>query len=64
MSLFEAARMAVHGVLANRLRSFLTLLGISIGVASMELATPVWISATGFNCLTLAALISVSGEKR
>ena len=27
--------MAVHGVLANRLRSFLTLLGISIGVASV-----------------------------
>jgi putative ABC transport system permease protein len=35
MSVFEAARMAVHGVLANRLRSFLTLLGISIGVASV-----------------------------
>ncbi|MGZ4408262.1 MAG: ABC transporter permease [Gaiellaceae bacterium] len=35
MSLFEAARMAVHGVLANRLRSFLTLLGISIGVAAV-----------------------------
>ena len=27
--------MAVHGLLANRLRSFLTLLGISIGVASV-----------------------------
>jgi putative ABC transport system permease protein len=35
MSVFEAARMAVHGVLANRLRSFLTMLGISIGVASV-----------------------------
>jgi putative ABC transport system permease protein len=35
MSMFEAARMAVHGVLANRLRSFLTMLGISIGVASV-----------------------------
>ncbi|HEV2590679.1 MAG TPA: ABC transporter permease, partial [Gaiellaceae bacterium] len=35
MSIFEAARMAVHGVMANRLRSFLTLLGISIGVASV-----------------------------
>jgi putative ABC transport system permease protein len=35
MSLVEAGRMAVHGVLANRLRSFLTLLGISIGVASV-----------------------------
>jgi putative ABC transport system permease protein len=35
MSLFEAARMAVHGVTANRLRSLLTMLGISIGVASV-----------------------------
>jgi putative ABC transport system permease protein len=35
MSLVEAGRMAVHGVLANKLRSFLTLLGISIGVASV-----------------------------
>ncbi|MFL5953216.1 MAG: ABC transporter permease [Gaiellaceae bacterium] len=35
MSLFEAARMAGHGVLANRLRSLLTMLGISIGVASV-----------------------------
>jgi putative ABC transport system permease protein len=35
MSLFEAARMALHGVLANRLRSLLTMLGISIGVASV-----------------------------
>ncbi len=35
MSMVEAARMAVHGVLANRLRSLLTLLGISIGVASV-----------------------------
>jgi putative ABC transport system permease protein len=35
VSWLEAARMAVHGLLANRLRSFLTLLGISIGVASV-----------------------------
>jgi putative ABC transport system permease protein len=35
MSLFEAARMALHGLLANRLRSLLTMLGISIGVASV-----------------------------
>jgi putative ABC transport system permease protein len=35
MSIFESARMAVQGVLANRLRSFLTLLGITIGVASV-----------------------------
>jgi hypothetical protein len=38
---------------------------IWIGVASIsELATPVWISATGLSCFTLEALISVSGEKR
>jgi putative ABC transport system permease protein len=35
VSLLEAIRMALHGVTANRLRSFLTLLGISIGVASV-----------------------------
>jgi putative ABC transport system permease protein len=35
MSLLEALRMAVQGVLTNRLRSLLTLLGISIGVASV-----------------------------
>ena len=35
MSAFEAMRMAVQGVLANRLRSVLTLLGITIGVASV-----------------------------
>jgi len=31
----EALRMAVQGVLANRLRSLLTMLGITIGVASV-----------------------------
>lgn len=35
MSGFESLRMAVQGVLANRLRSLLTLLGITIGVASV-----------------------------
>jgi putative ABC transport system permease protein len=35
MSIFEATRMALHGLLANRLRSLLTMLGISIGVASV-----------------------------
>jgi putative ABC transport system permease protein len=35
MSVFEAVRMAVQGVLANRLRSLLTMLGITIGVASV-----------------------------
>jgi len=35
MSGREALRMAVQGVLANRLRSLLTMLGITIGVASV-----------------------------
>ena len=35
MSAFEALRMAIQGVLTNRLRSLLTLLGITIGVASV-----------------------------
>jgi putative ABC transport system permease protein len=35
MSFAEAFRMAVQGVLANRLRSLLTMLGITIGVAAV-----------------------------
>jgi putative ABC transport system permease protein len=35
MSLLEALRMAVQGVLTNRMRSLLTMLGITIGVASV-----------------------------
>ena len=35
MSVVEALRMAVQGVLANRMRSLLTMLGITIGVASV-----------------------------
>jgi putative ABC transport system permease protein len=35
MTFVESLRMAVQGVLANRLRSLLTLLGITIGVASV-----------------------------
>ncbi len=35
MSVAEAFRMAVQGVLANRLRSLLTMLGITIGVAAV-----------------------------
>ena len=37
MSLFESVRMAVQGVLVNRLRSVLTLLGVTIGVAAVIL---------------------------
>src|SRR5437660_5164681 len=35
MSAVEALRMAVQGVLANRLRAALTMLGITIGVAAV-----------------------------
>ncbi len=35
MSVREALRMAIQGVLANRMRSLLTMLGITIGVASV-----------------------------
>jgi putative ABC transport system permease protein len=35
VSALEAVRMAVQGVLANRMRSLLTMLGITIGVASV-----------------------------
>ena len=35
MSFAEAIRMAAQGVLANRMRSLLTMLGITIGVASV-----------------------------
>ena len=35
MSVVEAVRIALQGIVANRLRSFLTLLGITIGVASV-----------------------------
>ena len=35
MSAAEAIRMAIQGVLANRLRSVLTMLGITIGVAAV-----------------------------
>ena len=65
MSLFEALRMAVQGVLANRLRSLLTLLGITIGVASVIILVAVGrgsasavqpqIEGLGTNLLTVQA---------
>ena len=41
MNLFEAVRMAVNGLLANRLRSSLTMLGILIGVSAVILLVAV-----------------------
>ena len=41
MNLFEAIRMAANGLLANRLRSSLTMLGILIGVAAVILLVAV-----------------------
>jgi putative ABC transport system permease protein len=37
MSLWEAVMVALHGLVANKMRSFLTMLGIIIGVASVIL---------------------------
>jgi putative ABC transport system permease protein len=65
MSTLEALRMAIQGVLANRLRSFLTLLGITIGVASVIVLVAVGhgsaaavenqIEGLGTNMLTIQA---------
>jgi putative ABC transport system permease protein len=65
MSAFEALRMAVQGVLANRLRSLLTLLGITIGVAAVIILVAVGrgsavsvqqrIEGLGTNMLTIQA---------
>ncbi|TMG60031.1 MAG: ABC transporter permease, partial [Chloroflexi bacterium] len=41
MNLFEALRMAANGLLANRLRSALTMLGILIGVTAVILLVAV-----------------------
>ena len=41
MNIFEALRVAVAGLLANRLRSSLTMLGILIGVAAVILLVAV-----------------------
>jgi putative ABC transport system permease protein len=65
MSALEAMRMAVQGVLANRLRSLLTLLGITIGVAAVIILVAVGhgsavaveqrIEGLGTNMLTIQA---------
>jgi putative ABC transport system permease protein len=65
MTILEALRMAVQGVLANRLRSLLTLLGITIGVASVIILVAVGhgsavsvenqIEGLGTNMLTVQA---------
>jgi putative ABC transport system permease protein len=65
MSLLEAVRMAVQGVLVNRLRSLLTLLGVTIGVAAVILLVAVGhgsavavqsqIEGLGTNMLTVQA---------
>ncbi|HVC87760.1 MAG TPA: ABC transporter permease [Gaiellaceae bacterium] len=65
MSALEAVRMAVQGVLANRLRSLLTLLGITIGVASViilvavgrgsAVAVQTQIEGLGTNMMTIQA---------
>jgi putative ABC transport system permease protein len=63
MSIFEILRSAIHGVLGNKLRSVLTLLGVLIGVAAVILLLAVGngsaqqvqsaISSLGTNTLTV-----------
>jgi putative ABC transport system permease protein len=65
MSVAEAVRMAVQGVLVNRMRSVLTLLGVTIGVAAVILlvavghgsaaAVQAQIEGLGTNMLTIQA---------
>jgi len=65
MSALESLRMAVQGVLANRLRSLLTLLGITIGVSAVIILVAVGrgsavavqqrIEGLGTNMLTIQA---------
>ena len=65
MSVAEAVRMAVQGVLVNRMRSVLTLLGVTIGVAAVILLVAVGhgsaaavqsqIEGLGTNMLTIQA---------
>jgi putative ABC transport system permease protein len=65
VSATEAVRMALQGVLANRLRSLLTLLGVTIGVAAVIILVAVGhgsavavqqrIEALGTNLLTIQA---------
>ncbi len=65
MSVVESIRMALQGILANRLRSLLTLLGITIGVAAVIILVAVGhgsavavqqrIEGLGTNMLTIQA---------
>ena len=42
MSVLEGLRLAVNGLLSNRLRSALTMLGILIGVSAVILIIQIW----------------------
>ena len=46
-NLYEYIKMAVHNIMANKGRSFLTMLGIIIGIASVIAIVSVMISAAG-----------------
>lgn len=73
MNLRESARFAVHGVLANKMRSALTTLGILIGVAAVIILVAVGtgsgqavqesISALGSNTLTVTPLQGGTGGR-
>jgi len=57
MNIFEALRVAFAGLLANRLRSSLTMLGILIGVAAVILLVAV--GTVSYTHLTLPTICSV-----
>ena len=69
MNILEATRLAVESIWANRLRSFLTLLGVIIGIAAIVATArlqlniyPVWPAelrvAAGYECDVLGPTMS------
>ena len=55
---FEATRLALQSIFAHKLRSFLTLLGIIIGVASVVI---VGASINGFNSYVMISISKMLG---
>src|SRR5919199_3315569 len=56
MSLWEAVMVALHGLVANKMRSFLTMLGIIIGVASVILTIALGQGASAASQAIIAGL--------
>ena len=56
-NLYEYIKMAVHNIMANKGRSFLTMLGIIIGIASV-----IAIVSVGEGTKTVKLMISAAGR--